>query len=166
MSFHDAPPFDMLSEQIAPYEGLGRILKRDEKTEQEFWAQAGVALNRLKEGFHLDTETPQSTARDIENAIAKMWKEGWDPEKGNINLFTRDFGLALTKAIIGLVGGDLVFRSCSDLSHLSVRWDLQKIEAFPFHKVYKRLLRRDGESVEHFLRGLDSILRKGDSNTT
>jgi hypothetical protein len=87
-----------------------------------------------------------------------MWTEGWQPERSDINLFATDFGCVLTKAIEQTLDGMLVFRSSSDLSHLSVWWPQAQVEAFPFHKTYKRLLSEEGESLGFFSRQLTRLV--------
>ena len=53
-----------------------------------------------------------------------------------------------------------MFRSESDLNHVSLWWSEQAVEAFPFHKMYKRLTSREGESVSFFVRGLEQLLSR------
>jgi hypothetical protein len=90
-----------------------------------------------------------------------MWNDGWSPEKGNINLFATDFGLVFVDAIHAVMGGELVFRSDSDITHLSMWYPTFKIEAFPFHHVCKCLLESDGSSLGYFFHALSVDLGSG-----
>ncbi|MBN1919224.1 MAG: hypothetical protein JW889_15070 [Verrucomicrobia bacterium] len=98
----------------------------------------------------------------LDKIIDGMWREGWDPDASDINLFVRDFGLVLASSVLSLLGGDLVFRSEEDLSHLSIWWPVFQVEAFPFHKVYKRLYVSQGESIVSFVRGVSTLLNPQD----
>ncbi len=90
------------------------------------------------------------SAKLIEQTCQRMWNEGWSPNKGNINLFSTDFGAILTSLIIEKVGGQVIFRSTDNLIDLSIWWEDNKIEAFPFHKMFKRLSSSEGEDIEYF----------------
>ena len=83
-----------------------------------------------------------------------------DPHVGNLNLFTRDFGLLLTEATLDLLGGRLVFRLPGDeiYVHNSIFWP--GVEAFPFHKAFKCLTESDGESMAYFVRGVGHELEE------
>jgi hypothetical protein len=83
--------------------------------------------------------------------MEKMWATGWDPGVGDLNLFTRDFGLLLLEATLDLLGGRPVFRSPARI-YTSTMWP--GVEAFPFHKAFKCLTETDGESMTYFVRGV------------
>jgi hypothetical protein len=59
-----------------------------------------------------------------------------------------------------LLGGRLIFRSPGDVVdvHNSIFWP--GVEVFPFHKVFKCLTNRDGESMAYFVRGVGLELDK------
>lgn len=96
----------------------------------------------------------------LEGVIEDMWQQGWDPHHGNVDLFVRDFGLILCKSLYSQCsGGSLQFRSQTNLDHTSIWWPAQGIEAFPFHKIYKRLFSRSGESTVFFAAGVCALLR-------
>jgi hypothetical protein len=59
-----------------------------------------------------------------------------------------------------LLGGKLIFRSPGDIVdvHNSILWP--GVEVFPFHKAFKCLTDRDGESMAYFVRGIGLELEK------
>ena len=57
-------------------------------------------------------------------------------------------------AIQDVTGGQAIFRSRTDLSHASLWWPEKRVEVFPFHKMYRRLVDRDGESLVFFVKAL------------
>jgi hypothetical protein len=87
-----------------------------------------------------------------------MWLEGWDPEVGDYNLFTRDFGSILAREIKSQLGGEYIFRSRKRLDYMSIFWKEKKVEAFPFFKVLKRLFNKDGESLIYFFNSLRKMI--------
>jgi hypothetical protein len=78
---------------------------------------------------------------------------------GDLNLFTRDFGLLLLEATLDLLGGRPIFRSPGQdiYVHNSIFWP--GVEAFPFHKAFKCLTEADGESMAYFVRGVAHELK-------
>jgi hypothetical protein len=88
--------------------------------------------------------------KPITDAICSMWTAGWDPDRDNLELFTRDFGAILCGSLLEARGAVLVARDGEHGFHSSVSFPDKHIEAFPWHKVYKRLRCRDGESLVYF----------------
>lgn len=154
MSNRDIPAFDALSGEGLPYSGFGKILPVTPERVMRLKAAIADAQKRVSEGFGFDFHNPAEAPKHLDAIVADMWNTGWDPKTGNVNVFTRDFGLVLTESILGLLGGALMLRAEQDLSHLSIFWVDFKIEAFPFHKVLKCLYRRHGESMASFVAGL------------
>jgi hypothetical protein len=120
--------------------------------ESRFQAIVSEAKGRIREAFGVQVQPNEEAAALIEGLVNEMWAEGWNPGTGDINLFVRDFGSLFTAGIRATLGGTLVFRSETDLSHLSVWWARARLEAFPFHKVYKRLYTREGESLVYLVK--------------
>jgi hypothetical protein len=158
MSFHEIPLFDLLDNQDRPYPGFGEILPTAEEQDKTYNDSLRMAKNRVEDCMGVRLSSEESNVSILEHIISDMWKEGWDPSVGNINLFTTDFGLLLSDSIQMKVGGCLVFRSIKDLSHSSLWWPNQKYEVFPFHKVYKRLIQKEGESLLLFEKGILSLI--------
>jgi hypothetical protein len=52
--------------------------------------------------------------KQLDGLIEKMWRTGWDPRVGNLNLFTRTFGLLLFEATLDVLGGEPIFRAPGD----------------------------------------------------
>jgi hypothetical protein len=96
----------------------------------------------------------------LDGIIERMWETGWDPRVGDLNLFTRTFGLLLIEATLDLLGGRPIFRSPGDdiYVHNSIFWP--GVEAFPFHKAFKCLTESDGESMAYFVRGVGHELEE------
>ena len=160
MSFHEVPPFDSLTDQAAPHEGFGDILSCRDITERKFIEGVAEAANRISEVFDVRIGTRLGNVRELDRLIDDMWFEGWTPNDDAINVFATDFGSVLTHLIREAFGGELVFRSDSDLSHLSCWWESERIEVFPFHKTYKRLSSREGESLVFFVSRVKQLLHR------
>jgi hypothetical protein len=119
------------------------------------------AKHRLEVGFQVKLESAREIPNQLDKINSSMWDSGWNPQGGNVNLFTRDFGCVLTKSILALLGGVLIFRSREDVSHLSILWASSKFEAFPFHKVQKCLHSRYGETMASFMDGIAKQISSG-----
>lgn len=155
MLFHKTPPFDRLTGLSAPFEGFGPVLDRSQDRTDEFCRVVAEARRRIRDVFSVAiSDSPAEIADQLDILADSMWDDGWDPSTGDVNLFATDFGLVLTAAMIKTGGGSLVFRSESDLSHVSVWYQDRGVEAFPFHKVFKRLSSREGESIASFVSGI------------
>jgi hypothetical protein len=159
-SSHEIPLFDVLTNRSSPYSGFGEILQNSAQLENELHEAAATARHQVQDTFDTKLRTSQETPKEELDAIVRtMWNTGWDPEVGNLNLFTRDFGLIMIEAVLHLVGGKLIFRSARNANHCSVYWDTAAIEAFPFHKAAKCLLNQDGESMAYFVDSLADRVR-------
>ena len=161
MWFLDVPPFDMLVSQAEPYGGFGDVLSSSEQVENQVAQTAIEARERIEQVFGIAMGTCFDTPRIIEELVQKMWRDGWSPNNSSINLFTTDFGAVLVDEIRRCSGGSLIFRSATDLSHMSLWWPDRGIEVFPFHKMYKRLLANDGESIEYFANRIRKLTTNG-----
>jgi hypothetical protein len=154
------PLFDLLKGQDMPYEGFGDILPYSSENNNSFDSLTEEAEERMKESFGVELNDVNKTIVDLENTIEEMWQEGWNPEEANINLFATDFGLLLSKIIKELYGGTTIFRSSSELNHLSIWWNEKGVEVFPFHKAYKCLTNEYGENMVSFVKDLKHILEE------
>lgn len=153
MSVHEVPPFDALAGGGGPYEGFGPVMRENELA-RPIQSVADQALQRIREVFQCDISVNRSGIAALEGLIQEMWMTGWSPEGGDVNLFARDFGTILLLALHRELGGECLFRSSTNLSHASVWWRDIDLEAFPFHRVLKALLRSDTESLTFFFDGL------------
>lgn len=158
MSNLEIPPFDLLKGQNAPFEGFGDILPKSLSNNNLLIGLISQATIRIEEDFEIGQGDAIKFVAELENIIDEMWQDGWDPQKGDVNLFTTDFGLILTKTIIDLYGGEFIFRSKTNLNHFSIWWVEKGIEVFPFHKMYKRLIYLSGENLSSFIQGLQEVL--------
>jgi hypothetical protein len=156
--FVEVPPFDALTGQTAPFAGFGNTEIMGRESPVAFAETVNEATRRLRKGFDVVYTPDVGTIGTIEKIIAQMWDEGWNPSEGNVNLFCTDFGCLVTYALLESLGGNLVFRSRTDLSHASIWWPEKSIEVFPFHATSKRLTIRDGQSLDFFAKGVASLL--------
>ncbi len=159
MSFRDAPLFDLLSGAVSPFSGFGPLIP-PELAIPRFEEVADQARERLADVFGIGITQGSEVLEAIEAVIASMWLEGWDPDQGDLDVFARDFGTLVATAILNTLGGKLTFRSETDLSHASLWWEDAKTAVFPYHKVAKRLLRRDGEDLRYFWRSLAKTVQR------
>lgn len=113
---------------------------------------AATARSQVTETFVLDVTPDHSGLMRLDAIITDMWHEGWDPACGDARLFTRDFGLLLADALLGIAGAQSVFRSTTILDHTSVWFSASRTEYFPFHKAHKAAHERDGESIAQMFR--------------
>lgn len=160
-SYVEVPPFDVLAGDSAPFTGFGDVLPPSLEVSETFFAAAEEARRRVEEGFRRDLSDPKLAPQRLDEIIAEMWDHGWSPKIGKVNLFVRDFGLVLSKAVLTLCGGTPTFRSKTAADHFSIWWPAQKLEAFPFHHVLKCLWDREGNSCAFFVKGLTDMLQHG-----
>lgn len=159
MSKIDIPPFDIITGDSIPFDGFGNIIEDKKNVEISFLKVLKEVSNRIRDIFDLDLDCENIDAvTDLENLLSQMWLEGWDPEAGDYNLFTRDFGSILAREIKSQMGGEYIFRSKRRLDYTSIFWKEKKVEAFPFFKVLKRLFNKDGESLTYFFSSLRTII--------
>ena len=158
MSIRDIPDFpaiDMFSGQAtAPYRGFGDVIQDSNGLERQLHADSAQVRKEVRETFRVKLESSTSIPKELDDIIDRMWETGWDPRVGDLNLFTRTFGLLLIEATLDLLGGRPIFRSPGDdiYIHNSIFWP--GVEAFPFHKAFKCLTEIDGESMAYFVRGV------------
>jgi len=151
----DFPAIDMFSgEATAPYRGFGGVIQDSSEFERQLHADAAQVRKEVRETFRVKLESSTSIPKELDDIIDRMWETGWDPRVGDLNLFTRTFGLLLIEATLDLLGGRPIFRSPGDdiYIHNSIFWP--GVEAFPFHKAFKCLTEIDGESMAYFVRGV------------
>jgi hypothetical protein len=148
----------MLKGHTVPFQGFGEPLPTSAARLQLFLSLANAARLRVEEGFRQSLADQSSVPSVLDSVIDKMWREDWSPAKGNFGLFTTDFGLIFADAIVTVLGGDLVFRSETDISNLSVWWPRHRIEVFPLHHVWKCLQASDGASLAYFFRSVSREL--------
>jgi hypothetical protein len=160
VSFHEVPPFDVLAGARLPYGGFGPIL-RDHQIEERLVVVEAEASRRISDVFGMDVSMGPDRVASLDKVIQQMWRTGWNPERGDVNLFARDFGSVLFLTLHRELNGELLFRSVTDLSHASVWWSSAAIEAFPFHKTYKALLESHGEGLRFYCNALKAKVASG-----
>ena len=160
----DFPAFDMfVGKGTAPYRGFGGVIPDSRDLERDLHIEIDEVLREVRKTFGAKLRNSSTTPHELDRIVERMWQTGWDPRVGDLNLFTRSFGLLLIKATLDLLGGSLVFRHPGKDNvyvHNSIFWP--GVEAFPFHKAFKCLTETDGESMSYFVRGVGHELeRKG-----
>lgn len=155
-----APLFDLLAGMSTPYAGFGARLVEPPAQVAELQAAIAAAHQRLAAGFGRDFTAADAVPGQLDAIVGQMWRGGWSPKTGNVGLFARDFGLALTAAILTANGGEAVIPDERNWTHLSIWWRNAQTEAFPFHTVLKCLLAPDGTSMAYFFRGLSARLHE------
>jgi hypothetical protein len=157
-SNHEIPFVDVLRGGSAPYGGFGNVIDDSTQRERELHEDASEASQRLRDTFGLTLTDPSKIAEELDSIVREMWRTGWNPKLGSVDLFARDFGLVLVEAILNLLGGKLTMRSGDNASHWSIFWPYAKIEAFPFHKTIKCVLDDDGDTMAYFVKGLGHLI--------
>src|SRR5580704_2073419 len=137
-----------------PYRGFGGVIQGSSELERQLHADAAQVRKEVRKIFRVELESSTSIPKELDGIIERMWETGWDPRVGDLNLFTRTFGLLLIEATLDLLGGRPIFRSPGEdiYVHNSIFWP--GVEAFPFHKAFKCLTETDGESMAYFVRGV------------
>ncbi len=158
MSDDDVPLLDILEGVDAPSQFFGAVAVLSSREVRRFQKAAATARGRVEEGFRRMWNAPGADPRKLDEIIDEMWDQGWVPDIGDLNLFSTDFGLILTEAIFRRFGGKLVVRSEVDFKHCSIWWPEKRLEAFPFHRVLKRLYKREGDSIEFLIAGIAAFL--------
>ena len=159
MSLLEVPPFESLTQGTSPYSGFGPLVS-DSETTETFSRVVTDASARIHEMFGVSLHSDRTGIVALEELISRMWREGWNPENADVNLFVRDLGSVFMSIVQGMTAGEPVFRSKSDLSHASLWWPTKRLEVFPFHKMYRRLTDREGESLSFFFDGLARKLKE------
>ncbi len=162
MSSHEVPAFDALAGARSPFEGFGPVM-RGRELEENLEEVVTQASRRISDVFGINVGADRAGVASLDNVIQQLWQTGWDPDRGDVNLFARDLGSILALALSRRLHGDLVFRSSTDLSHPSVWWPSAGIEAFPFHKTWKALLQGQEESLSTYYDGLKAKVTARDS---
>jgi hypothetical protein len=153
--------FDMLQGPGTPFAEFGDPLPQSGERLHQLQEEIGAARGRVEAGFGQEFARVHAIPSQLDEIIKGMWKDGWSPEEGDINLFARDFGLVFIDSLNIQYGGEYIFRSKSDITHLSLWWPRFAVEAFPFHHVLKCLSDPEGSSLEYFSRGVAMSLEGG-----
>src|SRR5690606_25074821 len=151
MLFNDVPSFDLLTEQISPYAGFGETSIFASELPYAYLETIDQVRRRVLEVFGIDLNRGIDCIKELEQSIDQIWTENWDPHQSDMRLFVTDFGCVVAEALRRSLKGILVLRSTTDLLHASLWWELESIEVFPFHKMYKCLNSVDGESLTYFV---------------
>src|SRR5260370_9707918 len=164
LSNHEILDFDILVGRSASLRGFGEVIEDSKELERQLHKDADQVRQQIRDAFDAKLDNSSGTPKELDDIIKELWETGWDLQVGNLQLFTRDFGLLLTEATLDLLGGKLISRSPSNLIHWSIFCLDRQVEAFPFHKALKCLTHFDGETITYFVRGLGHQLEKGRGN--
>jgi hypothetical protein len=161
LSNREIMDFDLLTGNMTPFRGFGEMIQDSREIEAERHKATDHAREQIRNVFGAKLESPTTIPKELDDIVQELWEAGWNPETDNVELFTRDLGLLLTEATLELLGGKLTFRSPDHESfHWSILFAGQQVEAFPFHKAYKCLIRPDGETMTFFVIGLGQVLEE------
>lgn len=89
----------------------------------------------------------EDSVEELDRLAAQLWPEPIEEEE-TLDAIVANWGAYLGQAIIENMGGEWTFRQ--DLDHASVHFPRTGMEAFPFHKVRKRLVLGTRESMMDF----------------
>jgi len=159
-SHNEIMDFDLLVGNKTPFLGFGEVIQDSRELEKELHRAADQVRHQIRSTFGAKLDNSSTTPKELDDIAEELWETGWDPEVGNVALFTRDLGLLLTEATLDLLEGRLIFRSASNVIHWSIFWADHGVEAFPFHKALKCLTHSHGETMTYFVRGLASQLEE------
>ncbi len=155
----DAPLFDAVSDIDSPIDYFGPVLKGGSyvSTLSSFGVLSRKAQGQVESSFGVVLARLEEVPRILDDIVVEMWRTGWNPEEGNLNLFCTDLGAIFATCLAGLDGAALVFRSKNDLSHTSVMLAEHRLEVFPFHKLRKCLTSSDGESLAQLYKSASGL---------
>src|SRR5690606_34787898 len=136
--------FDTLKGDDSPFRGFGEPTIYDSHGPSAYEGALETAKASAREYFGIGFQEPSNVIAAIEEAISSMWQTGWDPQTGRVDLFVWHFGILVAEALRIKYRGSFVIRDEQDYLRASLWWPEQEVEAFPFHKTYKRLHDRDG----------------------
>ena len=103
--------FDVLYSQSDPFNGFGPIAKDSSRIENLFGEVVSQAQTRVLQIFKISEVDGEKLITELDDVIAEMWREDWDPQSGDANLFARDFGALMMDALLRETCGLAVFRS-------------------------------------------------------
>ena len=149
--------FDLLKGESEPITVFG-IPFRSIENENEISKITETAVTSINRIFKKSITITIDGIKTLEEIIRGMWKDDWNPKKGNLNLFSTHFGSILTKIIVKEIGGQIYLRDIQNLLHLSVFFDNRNIEIFPFHKIYKRLNDEEGDDLIYYYKSIKALL--------
>jgi len=132
-SHNEIMDFDLLVGNKTPFLGFGEVIQDSRELEKELHRAADQVRHQIRSTFGAKLDNSSTTPKELDDIAEELWETGWDPEVGNVALFTRDLGLLLTEATLDLLEGRLIFRSASNVIHWSIFWADHGVEAFPFH---------------------------------
>ena len=95
----------------------------------------------------IDMDFSEESIDELDRLAAQLWPEPIAEEE-TLDAVVANWGAYLGQAIIENLGGEWTFRR--DLDHASVHFPRTGMEAFPFHKVRKRLVLGAQESMLDF----------------
>jgi hypothetical protein len=156
----DLPAFDLYVGLKSPFPRFGDAVQDSPELVRALREEAAKWRREVRSMFGVPLESATSIPAELDNIIRQMWESYWDPTVGNLDLFTRTFGLLLTETTLDLLGGSPIFRLPTDHVniHNSIFWP--GVEAFPYHKAFKCLAEGDGESMAFFVRGVGHALEE------
>lgn len=149
-----ATNFDVLLGDVAPTLLFGDPLrgKSAELARTFFEKLSAEARVRVTDTFEETINPNLMGITKLDQIIKGMWQSDWSPKRTSFNLFCTDFGALYCSAFMATSGLQVIFRSDTQLEHVSFWQAHSTREFFPFHKVAKALSNSAGENlVQMFL---------------
>ena len=151
----EALQFDALEGGGEPTSMIGPVVQGVAATQglRDLAEIAVTARNAVRHIFRQDLEADEAGMSRLDEIVQGMWRDRWNPAEANLDLFVTHFGSLLASALLSLSGSEAIFRDGRALDHVSVFFRLEpSMEYFPFHKAYKCLTNREGESFAQLFR--------------
>src|SRR5688500_6723470 len=96
--------FDALQDDTEPTLMFGRplVASAAEDALRELSRTADVARNAVRDCFHRALLPGEAGMRQLDEIVSEMWRDGWSPASGNVNLFSTHFGSLLAIELLSL----------------------------------------------------------------
>jgi hypothetical protein len=82
--------FDLLVDQPAPFRGFGEVVQDSTEDERKLHKNADQVRRQIRDTFDAKLDNVSAIPKELDDIAHELWETGWDPEVGNLALFTRD----------------------------------------------------------------------------
>jgi hypothetical protein len=107
----------------------------------------------------IDMDYSEESIDELDRLAAQLWPEPMEEEEA-LDAIVANWGAYLGQSLLENLGGQWTFRK--DLEHASVHFPRTGMEAYPFHKVRKRLVLGGAESLMDFYEAIVEELTQQD----
>lgn len=106
----------------------------------------------------IDLDYTEESLGELDDLIQAIWKDEPIEEDEALDAIVSNWGAYFAQVIRQHVGGEWIFRQ--DLEHASIRFARAGFEIFPLHKLRRRLVLGEGESLTtYYERLLEDLSR-------